>query len=536
MADGTAILRGDPGYRAFDAPPPLLASPPTAASASPMGVTVPADAAPPTDAGTPPPPSTDDAAKASAIEKFKSLGEDARAAAHAALADINGKKIPELIVPPKPQFQQTTPAQAWGSAAMVFAALGSLLTRTPLTTAMNAMAGVMKGFREGDQQAFDNNFKVWQAESENAYRLASFELEAYHAAIQGVEEKLSIGERLTAMEQADLAGKIMSTSSTLNDPVANQVFQNYGTPGFLDLMQKRAAAVEQYQKSRTEANTLGLTAQAFNEWKNQFTKDNNRAPTAQESQAKWKALENQYQFSTMSEDTKNMVADMYLAGNRTVIQGMGLDRASKQDIWNRITERAASKGISPTDLNRLQAEFFGEQAAARAAGTRSAQISIAADAANRMSDLVLKTAAKVPLGNYPAINMVTIAYLKNTGDPAVIQLGDAIASFVQAYARAISPSGVATDALRAKGYSMIAESMSKNQLAAGLATMKQEMQNEIAATGDVFKNIPQPGETIQDNAPVVPVVRNDADYKALPIGTEFMDENGKRFTKTKDIQ
>ena len=75
---------------------------------------------------------------------------------------------PQYQPPPPPEARAPQdPMKAWGSSAMILSALGSMFTRTPLTTAMNSAAGVMKAYREGDQDAMNYEYSKWKIANEN---------------------------------------------------------------------------------------------------------------------------------------------------------------------------------------------------------------------------------------------------------------------------------------------------------------------------------------------------------------------------------
>ena len=112
--------------------------------------------------------------------------------------------------------QQTPMVKQWGSAAMIFAALGSLFTRQPLTTALNAMAGVMKAYREGDQKNLDNSMEIWKANSEQAIKLADFEMQAYRTAMEGIHTQIDLEKEITETQMNEAVAPMMATA----DPFA----------------------------------------------------------------------------------------------------------------------------------------------------------------------------------------------------------------------------------------------------------------------------------------------------------------------------
>jgi hypothetical protein len=109
-----------------------------------------------------------------------------------AAIDKEAEKLdPNVLTPPKIEpFKappRTSPLEAFGSAAGVFAALGGLLTRQPLTTSLNAAAKVLDAYKRNDDTAAQTAFDEWKVNTDNAVKLAHFELDAYRAALSKVD-------------------------------------------------------------------------------------------------------------------------------------------------------------------------------------------------------------------------------------------------------------------------------------------------------------------------------------------------------------
>ncbi len=105
-------------------------------------------------------------------------------------------RAPELT--PPPVAQSTDPLHQWGSIAMIVAGLGSLLTRSHATTALNAAAGVMKGFHQNDLEAANTAFQEWKVANENTTKMANYELQAYKAMM--ADKKLGLDAIRTQAE------------------------------------------------------------------------------------------------------------------------------------------------------------------------------------------------------------------------------------------------------------------------------------------------------------------------------------------------
>jgi hypothetical protein len=101
-------------------------------------------------------------------------------------------------------------------------------------------------------------------------------------------------------------------------------------------------------------------------------------------------------------------------------------------------------GGNPKDMRAGAVELAGQKSEARALGTRTAAIEQAASEAREMSGIVLDTSSKFERTNFPAINQALASFEKNTGDVAVRQFGASVNSYINAYARAVNPTGVGT--------------------------------------------------------------------------------------------
>lgn len=96
---------------------------------------------------------------------------------------------PQLQQVPQPVAKSTDPLHIWGSAAMTMALLGGLLTRQPLTTALGAAAGVMKAYKQGDQEAANAQYQTWKASMDNAMKLYDYQIRSYERIMSNVDRR-----------------------------------------------------------------------------------------------------------------------------------------------------------------------------------------------------------------------------------------------------------------------------------------------------------------------------------------------------------
>lgn len=195
------------------------------------------------------------------------------------------------------------------------------------------------------------------------------------------------------------------------------------------------------------------------------------------------------------------------------------------DIISIVPERSAGA----SELLANQVGLGGDKAAARAVGTRSAAIELAANEARQMAPLVLETSAKFSRTNFPKINEAIAAYEKGTGDVAVVQFGAAINSFINAYARAINPGGVATVSDKEHAREILSRADSPEQVKGILELLNKEMSAAQAAPREIRQ---QQRQAIIGSGQSTPKkIASDAEFNALPSGAEFIAPDGSHRRK-----
>jgi hypothetical protein len=116
---------------------------------------------------------------------FRDMQEEMFGAKTEASEDLKGVRAAiEKLAEPPPQVQQTPPAQSWGSVAMAIAAVGGLLTHTPVTTGLNAAAGVQDAFNQGDRVRAKDEFDRWKAANDAMLKATELRISLYEQAMR----------------------------------------------------------------------------------------------------------------------------------------------------------------------------------------------------------------------------------------------------------------------------------------------------------------------------------------------------------------
>lgn len=157
------------------------------------------------------------------------------------------------------------------------------------------------------------------------------------------------------------------------------------------------------------------------------------------------------------------------------------------------------------NLKELNIDAMSAGAASKALATQSAKILTAVNEAKSMMKIVKTVSDKIDRTQYPTINAIQNAVDKGTGGKEIVQLNTAINALVNAYARAINPTGVSTVSDKNHAREVINSNYSKGQLDAILDIMTQEMTLAQKSPGEASmqlkeqRNAPRPAGTVDKN-------------------------------------
>lgn len=176
--------------------------------------------------------------------------------------------------------------------------------------------------------------------------------------------------------------------------------------------------------------------------------------------------------------TLDFMADQYLAGDRSVLMNLGRGRQGAKNVValrDRIAEKATAAGVAPQKVASVMAEFEGYKSGQRALGTRTANLGMAVNEAYQMADLVTDASANVSRSQFTPINVALQAFQSRSGSPEQVKFGASLNSFINAYARAINPTGQPTISDKDHAREMLATAQSHEQVQAVIDQLKLEM-------------------------------------------------------------
>jgi hypothetical protein len=242
--------------------------------------------------------------------------------------------------------------------------------------------------------------------------------------------------------------------------------------------------------------------------------------------------------ATFSPEDIKFLAQQAHAGDPTVYQNLGRGAQGAKNIIavrRAVMDLAKSKGETGADIAAANAGFQGEKAAARTGATKAANVGMAVTEAQQTFPLVRQASAALPRTEFPGVNRALQAAQTGSGDPRVIALGTALNTSVNAYARAISPSGTPTVADKEHARELLNTANTPEQLNAVLGMMEKEMSAASKAPTEVMARQKarisgrDPATASDTGAPVR--VSSDAEYNNLPSGAEFIAPDGSHRKK-----
>jgi hypothetical protein len=239
-----------------------------------------------------------------------------------------------------------------------------------------------------------------------------------------------------------------------------------------------------------------------------------------------------------SPDDLTFLAQQARAGDTSVYQNLGRGAQGAKNIIalrREVMKQEKEAGGTGADVAAANAGFQGEKAAARTGATKAANVGMAVTEAQQTFPLVRQASAALPRTEFPGVNKALQAAQTGSGDPRVVALGTALNTSVNAYARAISPSGTPTVADKEHARELLTTASTPEQLNAVLSMMEKEMAAASKAPTEVMnrqkarisgRDTPSASDT---GAPVR--VSSDAEYNNLPSGAEFIAPDGSHRRK-----
>lgn len=338
------------------------------------------------------------------------------------------QKAPEA--PNNNQFAEN--GQEWVTALSVFAGLAGAFSRGHATTALNAFGSGVKGFQEGNQRMLDESHKEWE-ENNKA-------IQENNKALNDKYNTILENRKLTEQEQIN---QINVIAAQYHDPLMLE-------SKTIDLKAKIMEIREQ------AASRLQMAALRMQEHKDLF--DYTQAAKKRDNET-----------PSISEDAADFAADAYLKEGARALQAYGRGNkatANLSYIHDKIVEKAKERGITGTDMAKIEQDFAAGMTEARAIATRSAPAKIAVKEMDKLATPMVESIKALDPTEFPDWNSIQNAMSKKTGGPKVVRAALAVQEFKTAFTNLMVRNGVPTDAARAKTDELFNTNFSLEQIEA----------------------------------------------------------------------
>lgn len=383
----------------------------------------------------------------------------------------------QVAPPPKmdPQkYQQQSLAFVGAMAAL--GALSSRFTRQGGTAALNAFAGAVKGWQQGNLEAYKQKSDEWEAQTKQVLANNKIILDKYKAILEN--KSLNIDQMMAA-------SKLVATE--FQDKIAYDALTANNYTMFAQLYDKGAAAQDKAvgsflklsgdkftQTQENEAKAKQLETPEGQQWINSLDPANRlkiqgfvkaygtgapiaaatpqdeknhtnpqwlASPTGQawvatqppDQQQEYKAFVEQYGKPDPASQSVDQVASMIAEGRMAALSGYALRSPWGQAVMAKVQE------LNP---NYSATEFTGAQAGARTEATRAANLDIILNSTKAAIPQALAASDAVPRGKWVPVNQAIQRYQAGESDPALAAFAVANLQLVELWARSMNPTGV----------------------------------------------------------------------------------------------
>ncbi len=166
-------------------------------------------------------------------------------------------------------------------------------------------------------------------------------------------------------------------------------------------------------------------------------------------------------------------------------------QAAHNAYMNALPQMMKDSGFNAQEIATKQAEFQGKRAASRALGTRESNVFMAADEADRLAPLAVAASEALPRTGVKSLNDLIQKGKAATASPELRRFAVANTGLVTAYSQVMQRGGIPTDSAREHAESILNTAFSKEDYAAGVDQLQQEIAAAKKAPAAIRKQFEQ---------------------------------------------
>lgn len=427
----------------------------------------------------------------------------------------------DFTPPPKPP--ENNPWKAFAAPATLFGLIAGAFTKTPAIAGMKAATAAINAQRAGDLETYKQQYDQWKENQELVMKRHELIHQEYESARELYKDDLERGnweyQRVAAkfgdkvamlqlqagniemvqklnLERARLANEMQNAMPKLQEArdvavVAQQAIADKTKELGRPLTPAEQSQVRLDTRAQEQAKALGLKPSGAKEADAEalamdaFRAANGRDPGAADApeMARLRMKERQEAGGVITDDAADFAAGRVIAGDERALIGFARSVASITKVTNSIVRLAKERGLSPEEVADRVAEFQGVVAGERTLGTREANMGTAANEVKNMIPLALDASRKVDRTQFPTLNGVLLSAERGTGDENVVRFGLAANSLIYTYAKFLNPTGIPTDADKARATDILSTGWAQGQFEAAIDQIQKEIQSGRAAIG-----------------------------------------------------
>ena len=445
------------------------------------------------------------------MDKLDAIQEDERQQfqqGEAAAQPLRNREMQQLLTPvqarahleklqaaPKPEDYQKGSMEFASAMALVGAVFGRF-SRAGGTASLNAFSGALKGWHEGNMEAYGNAQKEWEANTKKTLANNQMEIEKYREVIEN--KKLNIDQMSAALTLAA-------------QPFQNKLMFDYAQEkninGALNLYDKMVGIQEKaessFQKlqgfSEYDSKALKSTIDQYNQHPEQL------AGLTNEQFQQLRIAGERYGY-TLNNPADATVPFKGQARPMTPQQQVFEQARAEHPDWSaeqlQAFVQAGRSARSPVAvyMNKLQMEhpemdanairdaaatYTSAQARARTLGSRGANVDAAVQEAAKAADQALQASDAIPRGKFLPLNQLEQAIRTKTSSPEQARFGVANAALITAYAQTMSRTGANTVTAQNRAAQVLDMATSPEAYRAAVGQLKTEMKIVQDAIRDV---------------------------------------------------
>lgn len=428
------------------------------------------------------------------------------------LAGLQGQKpqtpnLQENNQPPPDAKDYQKHSMEFAGAMAVLGAIAGRFTRAPGGAALGAFASALKGWKEGNQQAYENASKEWEEKTKQTIQNNKTVMDKYKLALE--DHTKNIDEQMSAIQ-------VIATQ--YHD---QQMYDAAGSKNFT--MVAKLYDKNQAQSGRLESSFEWLSGQLKTERSQKAVLaekiiSGEITPRSETERLSFKHIVEQYQAGEYgdvggpktpkvsgglsgqilakenAERTARGEAPMTAAEEIEALQRMHPPRsASGMSVEAFKRENPGATAAQIQEFQARQAELTSE---ARTKGTREANLDIILRVTDSAIPAALEASDKVPRGKFVPVNKIIQNGQIATSDPDLMSFGMANLQLAEGWARAMNPTGVMRESDRDKALSFLSTATSPATYKVLVNQLRTQIGRERAAieSGKNSAVTPPPGE------------------------------------------